>query len=102
MGHFVPPPVSNRSLLPSARSSLQSSRLRRLRNEGDGRVNEVSETVTEGRRQRRRDVRGTQGRDEDRTEVMTIRDEVSGAGSLGSFHTSSLSVPPLLTIDPER
>lgn len=61
MGHFVPPPVSNRSLLPSARSSLQSSRLRRLRNEGDGRVNEVSETVTEGRRQSDRGGKGRFG-----------------------------------------
>lgn len=36
-------------------------------------------------------MRGTQGRDEDRTEVMTIRDEVSGAGSLGSCHFLFLS-----------
>ena len=80
MGHFVPPPVSNRSLLPSARSSLQSSRLRRLRNEGDGRVNEVSETVTEGRRQSDRGGNtGSQETSNDREEVTRH------AGSRPSF-----------------
>ena len=89
MGHFVPPPVSNRSLLPSARSSLQSSRLRRLRNEGDGRVNEVSETVTEGRRQSDRGGKGRFG-----LSLLALHPAALSVGSLPLRSSGSLRYTP--------